>query len=111
MQAGLYVTLSAQVALERRLTTIAANVANQSTPGYRAEEIDFKSLVSKAGSDPVAFVSQGQSFISRKAGVPIKTDNPLDVAVQEKDGSACRPPTEPSTPRTAGCGWMRAARW
>ncbi len=82
MQAGLYVTLSAQVALERRLTTIAANVANQSTPGYRAEEIDFKSLVSKAGSDPVAFVSQGQSFISRKAGVPIKTDNPLDVAVQ-----------------------------
>jgi len=82
VQSGLYVTLSAQIALERRLTTIAANVANQSTPGYRAEEIDFKSLVSKAGASPVAFVSEGQSFISRKAGVPIKTDNPLDVAVQ-----------------------------
>jgi len=82
MQSGLYVTLSAQVAIERRLTTIAANIANQSTPGYRAEEVDFKTLVSRAGDKPVAFVSQGDTFISRRPGVPIKTDAPFDVAVQ-----------------------------
>ncbi len=92
MQAGLYVTLSAQVALERRLTTIAANIANQSTPGYRAEEIDFKSLVSKAGADRVAFVSEGESYISRRAGVPIKTDNPLDVAIQGQGWLALQTP-------------------
>jgi flagellar basal-body rod protein FlgF len=82
MQSGLYVTLSAQVALERRLATLAANVANQSTPGYRAKEVDFKTLISRAGDDPVAYVSPGDTYISRAPGVPIKTDNPLDVAVQ-----------------------------
>ncbi len=92
MQSGLYVTLSAQVALDRRLTTIAANVANQGTPGYRAEEIEFKTLLSKAGDTPVAFASQGSSFISRRAGVPIKTDNPLDVAVQGEGWLALQTP-------------------
>jgi flagellar hook-basal body protein len=82
MQSGLYVTLSAQVALDRRLTTIATNIANQSTPGYRAEEVDFKALVSRTGDTPVAYVSHGETYISRQPGVPIKTDNPLDVAVQ-----------------------------
>jgi flagellar basal-body rod protein FlgF len=82
MQSGLYVTLSAQVALDRRLTTIATNIANQSTPGYRAEEVDFETLVSRTGDTPVAYVSQGQTHISREPGVPSKTDNPLDVAVQ-----------------------------
>jgi flagellar basal-body rod protein FlgF len=92
MQSGLYVTLSAAVAVDRRMTTIAANIANQSTPGYRAEEISFKSLVSKADANPVHFVSQGESFISRRAGVPIKTDNPLDVAVQGKGWMALQTP-------------------
>jgi flagellar basal-body rod protein FlgF len=82
MQSGLYVTLSAQVALERRMATVALNVANQGTPGYRAEEVEFKTLVSRAGDRPVAFVSHGESFISRRMGVPLKTDNPLDVMVQ-----------------------------
>jgi flagellar basal-body rod protein FlgF len=35
MQNGLYVSLSAQVALERRLETIADNVADMNTVGYR----------------------------------------------------------------------------
>ena len=82
MQSGLYVTLSAQVALERTLTTLAANVANQSTPGYRAEEVDFKTLISRAGDAPVAYVSPADTYLSRTPGVPVKTDNPLDVAVQ-----------------------------
>ncbi|MCI0598191.1 MAG: flagellar basal body protein, partial [Beijerinckiaceae bacterium] len=68
MQTGLYVTLSAQAALERRLATIAANVANQSTPGYGAEEVDFKSLVSRAGDTPVAYVSPGDTYVSRRPG-------------------------------------------
>ena len=92
MQSGLYVTLSAAVAVDRRMTTIAANIANQSTPGYRAEEVSFKSLVSKAGANPVHFASQGELFISRRQGVPMKTDNPLDVAVQGKGWLALQTP-------------------
>jgi flagellar basal-body rod protein FlgF len=93
MQSGLYVTLSAQVALDRRLQTIATNIANQSTPGYRAEEVDFKSLVSRSGDTPVAFVSHGETHISRKPGVPFKTDNPLDVAVQGDSWLALKGPS------------------
>ena len=43
MQNGLYVSLSAQVALERRLETIADNVANMNTVGYRATGVSFES--------------------------------------------------------------------
>ena len=39
MQSGLYVALSGQVALERRLQTIASNVANMNTAGYRADGV------------------------------------------------------------------------
>ena len=82
MQTGLYVALSAQLALQKRLDTIAANVANAGTVGYRAEEVKFETFLSQAGADPVAFASTGETFVSRKAGELVKTDNPLDVAVR-----------------------------
>ncbi|MCB5177725.1 flagellar basal-body rod protein FlgF [Microvirga lenta] len=82
MQSALYVALSAQVALERRLNTVAQNVANLNTGGYRAEEVKFETILSEAGAGQVAFSSSGASFISRKAGPVNKTDNPLDVAIQ-----------------------------
>lgn len=81
MQSGLYVTLSGQVALERRMTTIATNVANLGVAGYRGEEINFKTVLSKTGATSVGFASVGESFISRAKGVITKTGNPLDVAV------------------------------
>ena len=82
MSSGLYVALSAQVALERRLTSIANNVANANTTGYRAEEVKFDSVLAAAGDGSVAFSSPGDSFISRRGGPVSHTGNPLDVAVQ-----------------------------
>ena len=75
-------SLSAQMSLQKRLETIAHNVANASTAGFRAEEIKFDSLLSQTAPDPVAFASAGTSFISRKSGEYVKTDNALDVAVE-----------------------------
>jgi flagellar basal-body rod protein FlgF len=82
MQNGLYVSLSAQVALERRLEMIANNVANMNTVGYRAEGVSFETEVAKAGDNRIAYVSGGSSFISRQTGASIKTGNPLDLAIQ-----------------------------
>jgi flagellar basal-body rod protein FlgF len=82
MQANLYVSLSAQLSLQKRLETIAHNVANASTAGFRAEEIKFDSVLSQTAPDPVAFASTGTSFISRKSGEYVRTDNALDVAVE-----------------------------
>jgi len=82
MQNGLYVALSAQVALERRLETIANNVANMNTVGYRADGVSFETEVARAGDNQIAYVSPGSTFISRQTGASVKTGNPFDVAVQ-----------------------------
>jgi flagellar basal-body rod protein FlgF len=74
--------LSAQISLERRLETIANNVANINTAGYRAEGVSFAAEVARAGDNRLSYVSPGAPFISRQAGTPVKTGDPLDVAVQ-----------------------------
>lgn len=92
MQAGLYVGLSGQVALERRLATIANNVANAGTVGYRAEELKFDTVLSAESKFPTAYSTAGDSFISERSGGLNKTGNPLDVAVQGKGWLAIQTP-------------------
>ncbi|MBN2371190.1 MAG: flagellar basal-body rod protein FlgF [Vicinamibacteria bacterium] len=82
MQSSLYVSLSAQMSLMRRIEAISNNVANASTAGFRAEEIKFEQLISNSTADPTAFVSPGITYLSRTAGEYVKTDNPFDVAVK-----------------------------
>jgi flagellar basal-body rod protein FlgF len=82
MQTNFSVGLSAQIALQRRLESIANNVANATTVGFRAEEVKFETLLSRTTLDPVAFASTGDTYLSRRAGEFVKTDNPFDVAVE-----------------------------
>lgn len=82
MESGLYVALSSQVALERRLTTIADNMANTSTVGYRATGVKFEDMVSGTGSNSVSFVSSGDTYIANEGGSLRETGNPLDFAIQ-----------------------------
>jgi flagellar basal-body rod protein FlgF len=82
MQSGLYVSLSSQMSLQKRLETIANNVANASTPGFRREEIKFEAMVSNSSNESVAFASAGDAFIKRDPGQMSRTGNPLDIAVQ-----------------------------
>src|SRR3569832_2064477 len=81
MQSALYVGLSAQVALEKRLQTIANNVANVNTAAFRTDVVKFETVLSKAGANPVAFSSPGDNIISREMGSITESGNPLDVAV------------------------------
>jgi flagellar basal-body rod protein FlgF len=92
VQSNFYVGLSAQMSLLRRLDTIANNVANASSAGFRAEEVKFETVLSKASLDPVAYASSGQSFLSTRAGEIVRTDNPLDVAVQGEAWLAIQTP-------------------
>ena len=82
MQSSFHVALSAQISLQKRLETIANNVANASTAGFRAEEVKFETVLSHASNTPVAFASTGQSYLSRASGELVRTDNQFDVAVQ-----------------------------
>ncbi len=85
MQSGLYVSLSSQIALERRLTTIADNMANVNTTGFRATEVKFDEMLGDTGNKinaKVAYVSQGNDYLSGDNGELQQTGNMLDFAVK-----------------------------
>lgn len=82
MQSSLYVALSSQIALSRQLETIAGNVANSPTTGFRADQVVFHTLVSHTPSGDVAFASRGGTFVSRATGEIVRTDGALDIAVK-----------------------------
>ncbi|HWV82657.1 MAG TPA: flagellar basal-body rod protein FlgF [Hyphomicrobiaceae bacterium] len=82
METGIYVALSGQLALQRRLDTIANNVANSTTPGFRAENVTFETVLSQTQNSSVAYSGTGESTFSRMSGAITQTGNPLDVAIQ-----------------------------
>jgi flagellar basal-body rod protein FlgF len=82
MQSGLYVALSSQIALERRLTTIADNLANMNTVGFRATQLKFDDVMTRAEGTRVDYVSEGQEYISTQNGGLTLTKNPLDFATK-----------------------------
>lgn len=82
MQDSLYVALSSQIALERRLDTIADNVANASTIGFRATGVKFEDVVSGTGPKSVSFASTGNTYLSSAHGAMTETGNPFDFAIQ-----------------------------
>ena len=85
MQSGIYVSISSQMALERRLTTIADNMANVNTVGFRSSEVKFDEVMSKTGNNmnvKIAFVSQGNDYLSTRTGQLDQTGNNLDFAIK-----------------------------
>lgn len=82
MQTGYYVALSSQVALERRLNTLADNVANAGTVGYKAGEVTFDDVLTGLTAKAVSFVSPGADSYNIRAGALRETGNPFDFAVQ-----------------------------
>lgn len=82
MQDGLYVSLSSQIALERRLTTIADNIANANTVGFRATGVRFEEVLSGIRDEATTFVSPGESYLVTEAGANRSTGNTFDFAIQ-----------------------------
>lgn len=84
MQVGTYVGLSSQMAIERRLDTLADNVANSGTVGFRAQRIQFHEAVQGTGQDATAYVVEGKTYIDDTSGAFRQTGNPLDFAIRGK---------------------------
>jgi flagellar basal-body rod protein FlgF len=80
VQTGIYVGVSAQLALRQRLETLANNMANVNTPGFRAEESKFESFLAGAPGGETAFGISGGTYLSRRSGAMVQTGNPLDVS-------------------------------
>ncbi|MEO0544758.1 MAG: flagellar basal-body rod protein FlgF [Pseudomonadota bacterium] len=79
---SVYVGTSGQIALETRLTTIAGNVANAGTVGFRATTVTFEELLNNKIKSGVSTVSSGEDTISQRPGTLENTGNSFDFAIQ-----------------------------
>ncbi|MEM6914014.1 MAG: flagellar basal-body rod protein FlgF [Pseudomonadota bacterium] len=82
MDTSLYVNLSYQSSLTRRLELIANNIANVNTTAYKAERVMFDDVTFNAGpAADVSFVIDRASFTDFQTGSVTQTGNQLDVAI------------------------------
>jgi flagellar basal-body rod protein FlgF len=102
MAVSMDVALSGQLALARRLDTIAHNVANATSAGFRAEAVRFETVLSNRTDRTSHFVSPGETIVSRRQGPLVATGNLLDVAIDGDGWMAIETP--------AGMGYTRDGR-
>lgn len=78
-----YIGLSRSSGLLRELDTIANNIANLSTNGFRREGAIFAEHVKALeGKDPsLSMATFSRRYVDLSAGEITKTDNPLDFAI------------------------------
>lgn len=75
--------LPAQLALYgRRSSVLASNIANADTPGYKARDIDFRSVLATAGNDQVALRTTRPGHIAANGGTVGGADLLYRVPVQ-----------------------------
>ncbi|MEQ9692702.1 flagellar hook-basal body complex protein [Shimia sp. SDUM112013] len=81
-----YTILTRQSGLTREMSTIANNIANASTTGFRQEGLVFSEYVQKVGrNDSVSMATSRVSHVRGEQGALIQTGNSFDLAV-EGDG-------------------------
>lgn len=96
---GLYTSATGLDAGMRQMDVISSNLANASTPGFKREQILFQSLLDREiyrfSEQPPVFLGrlgtgvnfrQGRSDWS--AGLPLLTNNPLDIALVDETGDS-----------------------
>ena len=80
MEISSYVALSGQLTLEHRLATLAGNIANANTPGFKAGSVDFRSILTRAGAGGTAFSATARNTLDMSTGGMTHTGNALDLA-------------------------------
>ena len=87
MENTLYIALSRQATLRREMSTVANNIANMNTTGFKGEKTMFvEHLVKSKGNgrilgDKLAYVRDIAQFRVMDEGPIIQTGNDLDVAI------------------------------
>ncbi|UOO37308.1 flagellar basal-body rod protein FlgF [Oscillospiraceae bacterium CM] len=91
---SLFTAASGLSSQQKRLETLAANVANASTPGYKAARVDFKDALYNSMTDPVLPDSAQNNLLSGSGvivndtavdysgGALLQTGSPLDMAIE-----------------------------
>ncbi len=93
MDNSVYIMLSRETALFRKMDTVANNIANMNTTGYQAEKLMFRDyLVDDGNRRKIAFTQDARSYHSNEPGALQETGNPFDVAISGDGFFAVRTP-------------------
>jgi flagellar basal-body rod protein FlgF/flagellar basal-body rod protein FlgG len=92
MDSGFYAACTALMARSQTLDMVANNLANVSTPGYRAQHDSFRSLLATSSNMSLSGLNQAVNDYSVLGGGELdlsqgnleKTGNDLDLAIQGK---------------------------
>jgi flagellar basal-body rod protein FlgF len=100
MENSVYVGLSKQIVLQRRLDIIANNIANSDTSGFKVESLqeneDPQAPASTLGGpQPVKFVVPGGVVRDFSQGALRRTDSPMDVAIDGRGFFTIQTPAGP----------------
>jgi len=90
MNSGYYAACTALMARTEALETIANNLANVSTTGFRASHDVFSSLLATTGDSPLSVLNQDANDygvlsgtrMDTSQGALVKTNNDLDLAME-----------------------------
>lgn len=84
MENATYIGLSYQAGLERQLNVTANNVANISTPGFKARQVMFQSYMNdpKGSERPYYSTNDYAEYMDEAPGSYSQTGRPLDVALE-----------------------------
>ncbi len=83
MENSIYLGLSRQMVLQTSMDTVANNIANMNTSGFRAQNTMFEEYLSdpRYSDDPLSFVYDSGQFQTTASGPMEQTGNPLNVAL------------------------------
>jgi flagellar basal-body rod protein FlgF len=82
MNSGMYAALSGNVSALRRLEVISNNLANANTPGFKADQLQFESVLANVKNPTQEPVFSSEKFWTDFSAGPIqKSDNVFDVAL------------------------------
>ncbi len=88
MELPTYIALSRLSAQQRALDVTAANLANASTPGFKASRVQFSDWLSSQvgtnappGDRTVAYTQDRATYREQQPGTLSHTSNPLDIAI------------------------------
>jgi flagellar basal-body rod protein FlgF len=103
MDSGYYAACTALVARMQAMSTIADNLANASTVGYRAEEDNFSAALQSAGVGPESGLNRAinnygivsSTTFDFSQGELQKTGNPLDLAIEGQGFFVVQTPNGP----------------
>ena len=109
MDSGYYAAMTGLVARTQALDIAATNLANAQTPGYRAEQEYFRSVLlgpdaqdSQLGQTVNNFGLLGGDRLNLSQGALEQTGNPLDLAIEGEGFFQVQTPNGPRYTRDGG---------